>query len=113
MSVIHMGMRAYAAVSAKTTTNQQVADAFHLVISRLEVARDSGPMERSRALADNRRFWADVSDLLSDPRSWLPKETRAGIVSIGPTVQREINSVTPDFDLLITINKQIASGLAG
>lgn len=113
MSGMNMGFRTYAAASTNRTTIRQVADALHLVISRLQAARDSGPVERLRALADNRRFWVAVSDILHDPTNWLPQETRAGMISVMQSVQQEMDSDRPDFDLLITINRRIAAGLGG
>jgi flagellar biosynthesis regulator FlaF len=49
---------------------------------------------------------------LRDARNTLPPETRAGLVSIGLSVQREMDSDEPNFDFLITINKNIADGLS-
>jgi flagellar biosynthesis activator protein FlaF len=43
----------------------------------------------------------------------LPPETRAGILSIGRCVQREMDADEPSFDFLISINKNIADGLSG
>ena len=108
-----LASRAYAAASVNKTTRQQEADVFRLVIGRLQAARNAGPIERVRALADNRRLWTLVSDLLRDSSNSLPPETRAGMVSIGLTVQREMDADEPNFDFLITINKHIADGLSG
>jgi flagellar protein FlaF len=113
MPSLNLASRAYATASVNKTTRQQEADIFRLVVSRLQAARQSGPIDRVRALADNRRLWTTVSDLLRDPTNPLPPETRAGLVSIGLTVQREMDSDDPNFDFLITINKNIAEGLSG
>jgi flagellar protein FlaF len=107
-----LASRAYAAASVNKTTRQQEADVFRLVIARLQAARLAGPIERVRALADNRRLWTTVADLLRDSNNTLPTETRAGVVSIGLAVQREMDSDDPNFDFLITINKHIADGLS-
>ena len=113
MPNLQLASRAYAAASVNRTTRQQEADIFRLVIARMQAARESGPMARVRALADNRRLWMAVSDLLRDGDNPLPRETRAGLISIGVTVQREMDSEEPSFDFLITINKHIAEGLSG
>jgi flagellar biosynthesis activator protein FlaF len=113
MPSLKMASRAYAAASVNRTTRQQEADVFRLVSARLQAARHSEPMARVRALADNRRLWSTVSDLVRDDTNPLPPETRAGIASIGLTVQREMDSDEPNFDFLITINKHIADGLSG
>jgi len=109
---LHSASRAYATASVNRTTRQQEADIFRLVVARLQAARQSGAIARVRALADNRRLWTTVSDLVRDTGNPLPPGTRAGLVSIGLTVQREMDADEPDFDFLITINKQIAEGLS-
>lgn len=113
MSNLHTASRAYAASSATMTPRQQEADVFRLVIGRLQGARHAGPIARVRALADNRRLWMTVADLARDPSNPLPPETRSGLVSLGMSVQREMDSDEPDFDFLISVNKQIAEGLSG
>lgn len=113
MPNLNLASRAYAVASVNRTIRQQEADIFQLVIARLQAARQSGPIARIRALADNRRLWTTVSDLVRDGNNPLPPATRAGLVSIGLTVQREMDSEEPNFDFLITINKHIAEGLSG
>jgi flagellar biosynthesis regulator FlaF len=113
MSSSNLASRAYAAASVNKTTREQEADVFRLVTARLQAARQAGAMERVRALADNRRLWMAVADLARDPANPLPEETRAGIISIGLSVQRELDADEPSFDFLITINKQMAEGLSG
>jgi flagellar biosynthesis regulator FlaF len=113
MPNVHLASRAYASALVNRTVRQQEADIFRLVIARLQAARQSSAIDRVRALADNRRLWTTVSDLLRDGDNPLPPETRAGLISIGFTVQREMDSDEPNFDFLITINKQIAEGLSG
>jgi flagellar biosynthesis activator protein FlaF len=113
MPNVNLAARAYAAASANRTTREQEADLFRLVIARMQRARQSGPTARVRALADNRRLWMAVADLVRDDRNPLPRETRAGLLSIGRCVQREIDSAEPSFDFLISINKNIADGLSG
>ncbi len=109
----NVATRAYAAASANRTARQQEADVFRHVIAKLQAARLAEPIVRVRALADNRRLWSIVSDLLRDDTNSLPPETRAGIVSIGRTVHREMETDEPNFDFLIAINKNIADGLSG
>ena len=113
MSNVHTASRAYAAASFNMTPRQQEADVFRLVIGRLQGARQAGPIARVRALADNRRLWMAVADLARDPSNSLPPETRSGLVSLGISVQREMDSEEPDFDFLITVNRHIAEGLSG
>lgn len=110
---LNLASRAYAVASVNKTAREQEADIFRLVIARLLAARQAGPIARVRALADNRRLWTTVTDLVRDARNPLPPETRAGIISIGLTVQREMDAGEPNFDFLIAINKNIADGLSG
>lgn len=86
---------------------------FRRATGALKVARHAGPIPRVRAIADNRRLWLTVSDLMRDPASLLPPDLRASIISLSLTVQREMDRDAPDFDFLIEINEHIAAGLAG
>ena len=104
--------RAYGAASVHRTVRQQEADVFRLTIARLRSAREEGPIPRIRALADNRRLWMAVADLMRDTGNSLPPALRASIISVGLAVQREMDREEPDFDFLITINKHIADGLS-
>ena len=112
MSSTNAASRAYAAASANRTVRQQESDVFRLTIARLQAARRDGPLAEVRALADNRRLWMAVSDLMRDSENGLPAELRASIISVGLAVQREMDRDNPDYDFLISVNKNIADGLA-
>ena len=58
-------------------------------------ARSAGPIPRVRALADNRRLWMTVLDLMRDPANALPEPLRASIISVGLAVQREMDAKRP------------------
>jgi flagellar biosynthesis activator protein FlaF len=113
MPSMNTASRAYAAASVAKSIREQEADVFRTVIARLQSARQADAVARVRALADNRRLWTMVTDLVRDPANVLPPETRAGIISLSLTVQREMDAEEPNFDFLITINKHIAEGLCG
>lgn len=113
MPSLNMASRAYAAASVNKTIREQEADVFRQVIARLQAARGSVPVARVRALADNRRLWMAVADLVRDRDNPLPPETRAGLISISHSVQRAMDADEPNFDFLIAINKHIAEGLSG
>jgi flagellar biosynthesis regulator FlaF len=68
---------------------------------------------RARALADNRRLWLTVTDLMRDPSCTLAMPLRGAIISVSLTVQREMDREVPDFGFLVAINENIAAGLAG
>ncbi len=113
MQSITQAARAYQAASDRRSQRVQEADVFRRAIGVLKAARDAGPVQRVRALSDNRRLWMAVTDLMRDPDNSLPITLRASILSVGLTVQRDMDSEQPDFDFLIEINENIAAGLSG
>ncbi len=106
-------IQAYRATSRLRSQREQEADVFRTATAALKAARAGGPMQRVRALADNRRLWITVNDLMCDPGNALPEQLRASILSVGLTVGREMDRDDPNFDFLISINEQITAGLAG
>lgn len=113
MQMTSYAARAYQASSGHRSLREQEADVFRRVNGALRVTRDAGEMARTRALADNRRLWGTVMDLMRDPANALPEPLRAQIVSIGLVVQRNMDGANPDWDFLIAINEQIVAGLSG
>ncbi len=112
MQTVTQAARAYQAGATHRSQREQEADVFRRTIGALKSARDAGPIPRLRALADNRRLWLTVTDLMHDPASELPMDLRASIVSVGLAVQREMDRDQPNFDFLIEINRTIAEGLS-
>jgi flagellar biosynthesis activator protein FlaF len=104
--------RAYGAATNHRSARDQEADVFRRTIGALRLARQAEPVSRTRAIADNRRLWLAVTDLMRDPRNALPDELRASLVSVGLAVQREMDRAAPNFDFLISINEHIAEGLS-
>jgi len=113
MQSMTQATRAYESASVFRYQREQEADVFRRVIGALRAARNAGPVARVRALADNRRLWMAVTDLMRDPDSTLATPLRAGIISVGLSVQREMDQDSPDFDFLISINENIVAGLSG
>jgi flagellar biosynthesis regulator FlaF len=105
--------RAYQAGAAHRSVREQEADVFRRAIGALRAARAADAISQARALADNRRLWMMVVDLVRDPANRLPVELRAAIASVGLAVQREMDNERPDFDFLIAVNENIAAGLGG
>jgi flagellar protein FlaF len=70
-------------------------------------------MEQVKALADNSRLWMMVGNLLRDPANALPEALRASVISVGQTLQREMQQAEPDFAFLIAVNEDITAGLSG
>jgi flagellar biosynthesis regulator FlaF len=107
-------IQAYRAASRYRSQRDQEADVFRQATVALKRVRDNAPrIQQIRALADNRRLWMTVTDLMRDPGNSLPEPLRASIISVGLSVQREMDREKPDFDFLIGINENIAAGLAG
>lgn len=113
MQTMTRAAQAYQAASAHRNLREQEADIIRQTIGALRSARTQGLIPQVRALADNRRLWTVVIDLVRDPTNALPEPLRAAIISVGLTVQREMDKENPDFEFLIGVNENIAAGLAG
>lgn len=113
MSAPTFAARAYRASSAHRSLREQEADVFRHALGALQAARNAGSMVQTRALADNRRLWGTVIDLMRDPDNRLPAALRAQIVSLGLAVQRDMDSEAPDWGFLIQINEHMVASLAG
>ncbi len=113
MQYTKQAAQAYKTALQYRSQRQQEADVFYHAIAALRAAKGAGTLQQVRALADNRRLWMMVSDLLRDPANALPDPLKALILSVGATVQREMDQDTLDLDFLISINENIAAGLAG
>ncbi len=104
---------AYQVSAGHRDLREQEADVFSRAVGALKAARGDSTLLRVRALADNRRLWEAVIDLVRDPANALPQTLRASIVSVGLAVQREMDQPQPDLDFLIAINESMAAGLSG
>ena len=95
----------------------QERQAMDRVIDMLRAARDRGPGTREviEALYYLRRLWAIFIDDLKNPDNELPEQMRAGIISIGIWMNKEIDRVragqTADLTPMIEINQIIRDGL--
>ena len=91
--------------------------AMDRVIGMLRAAQEKGPLSRERvdALFYLRRLWMIFLDDLKDPNNELPDPLRAGIISIGVWMMKEIDRVrarlTDDLGPMIEINEIIRDGL--
>ena len=112
MSNMTKATNAYQRATTHSSQRAQEADVFRRATGALKSARERGTIPRVHAIADNRRLWLTVTDLMRDPRNALPEDLRASIVSVGIAVQREMDRDSPNFDFLISINENIAAGLA-
>jgi flagellar protein FlaF len=104
---------AYGASASLRPARAQEADVFRQAAAKLNTARKGAGIEQIRALADNRRIWMTVMDLMRNPANALPTELRASIISLGMAVTRETETEAPDFAFLISVNQNMAAGLDG
>lgn len=111
--MMNQAVRAYETAAMHRSQREQEADVFRRAIGALKAARNGNALQRVRALADNRRLWMTVHDLMRDPDNSLAPDLRASIVSVGMTVQREMDRDSPDFGFLIAINENFVAGLSG
>ncbi|HKN28369.1 MAG TPA: flagellar biosynthesis regulator FlaF [Roseiarcus sp.] len=91
--------------------------AMDRVIGMLRAAQEKEPLSRERveALFYLRRLRTIFIDDLKDPGNELPDQLRAGIISIGIWMMKEIDRVrmrlTDDLAPMIEINEIIRDGL--
>lgn len=112
MTVANM-VRAYGAARAARDPREQEAEVIRRVTFGLRAALDDDGPARVRAVADNRRLWLAMESALLHPSNQLPPPVRAGLVSLGRAVQREMDGPAPDIAFLIEVNEQVATGLLG
>ena len=102
---------------SRRTMRARERQAMDQVIAMLRAAQERGPQSRERieALFYLRRLWAIFINDLNDPNNELPEQLRAGIISIGIWMMREIDRVrggaTDDLTPMIEINALIRDGL--
>jgi len=104
--------KAYEAATSQRSWREQEADIFRRTSGVLREAVQASRLQKVRALADNRRLWMAVTDLVLDTNNKLPEPLRAGIASLGRSVQREMDLPSPNFEFLATVNDHLAAGLA-
>ena len=104
-------------VDSHQTLRAREQAAMDRVIGMLRAAQEKGPESRELidALFYLRRLWMIFIDDLNDPNNELPAQLRAGIISIGVWMMKEIDrvrgGVTSDLTPMIEINVLIRNGL--
>ena len=102
---------------SRQTMRARERQAMDRVIAMLRAAQEEGPLSRERveALFYLRRLWTIFLDDLKDPNNELPEQLRAGIISIGIWMMKEIDRArgrqTDDLTPMIEINEIIRDGL--
>jgi flagellar protein FlaF len=91
--------------------------AMDRAIQLLREARDKGPGTREvvEALFYLRRLWSIFLNDLNNPDNELPQQLRAGLISIGIWINKEIERIrtgqAKDLTPMIEINEIIRNGL--
>jgi flagellar biosynthesis regulator FlaF len=93
------------------TPKQMEAEVFGRAARSIRNADSNGPLGIARAVADNRRLWVAVRDLVIDPQNALPRELRARIAGVARAVIRECDAEAPDLDFIAETNDQFAAAL--
>jgi flagellar biosynthesis activator protein FlaF len=102
---------------SRQTMRARERQAMDRVIAMLRTAQEKGPGSRERveALFYLRRLWTIFLNDLNDPNNELPEQLRAGIISIGIWMMKEIDRVrggaSDDLTPMIEINVLIRDGL--
>jgi len=102
---------------SRQTMRARERQAMDRVIAMLRAAQEKGAQSRERveALFYLRRLWMIFLNDLRDPNNELPDQLRAGIISIGIWMNKEIDRVqgglTSDLTPMIEINELIRDGL--
>jgi flagellar biosynthesis activator protein FlaF len=102
---------------SRQTMRARERQAMDRVVEMLRTAQEKGPGSRERveALFYLRRLWTIFLNDLNDPNNELPEQLRAGIISIGIWMMKEIERVrggaATDLTPMIQINELIRDGL--
>ena len=102
---------------SRQTMRARERAAMDRVIGMLRAAQEKGPQSRELidALYYLGRLWTIFIDDLKDPGNELPEQLRAGIISIGIWMMKEIERArthaTDDLMPMIEINELIRDGL--
>ncbi|MFN8981200.1 MAG: flagellar biosynthesis regulator FlaF [Alphaproteobacteria bacterium] len=108
-----LATRRYGTTQQFRSPRSQEADVFRRVNHGLKAALYADRIERSRAVADNRRLWMAMDAAMLHPANQLPEALKGSILSLGRLIQREMNLETPDIAFLIEMNDQMIAGLSG
>jgi flagellar biosynthesis regulator FlaF len=101
-----------AAYRRSLTPKQMEAEVFSRATRAIRAAEaDGGPLSVARALADNRRLWDAVHDVVIDPQNALPAALRAQIAAVALAVARECEAEAPDLGFVAEMNEQFAAAL--
>jgi flagellar biosynthesis regulator FlaF len=111
MSTETLNAQRAAAYRRRLTSKQLEAEVFAHANRSIKLAETGSAIDRTRAIADNRRLWSAVHASVIDPTNALPTALRSQIAGVALTVVRECEAREPDLGFVAGINEQFASGL--
>lgn len=109
--VLPAANRGAAAYRRQLTPKQMEAEVFARCTRVLRAAETGNPLDRARAVADNRRLWDAVQASVADPANALPQALRASLAQLARSVVRECDAEEPDLGFIAEVNEQTAAGL--
>jgi len=121
---MHHGAAAYASTAKVTSTaspRDLEASLLLKAAARLQAVKDNWEKARgdlSPALAYNRKLWTILSTSATKPENPLPLPIKNNIANLGlfifqRTIDIEIEPAPEKLSILVSINSNIAAGLAG
>jgi flagellar protein FlaF len=121
---MHHGAAAYASTARVTATaspRELEASLLLKAAAKIQSVKDQWPQksgELGAALAYNRKLWTILSTSATKPENPLPLAIKNNIANLGlfifqRTVDIEIEPAPEKLGILVTINSNIAAGLAG
>ncbi len=121
---MHHGAAAYASTAKVTSTaspRDLEASLLLKAAARLQSVKDNWEQARnelSPALAYNRKLWTILSTSATKPENPLPLPIKNNIANLGlfifqRTIDIEIEPAPEKLTILVSINSNIAAGLAG
>jgi flagellar protein FlaF len=121
---MHHGAAAYASTAKVTATaspRELEASLLLKAAAKIQSVKDQWPQkagELGAALAYNRKLWTILSTSATRPENPLPLPIKNNIANLGlfifqRTVDIEIEPAPEKLGILVSINSNIAAGLAG
>jgi flagellar biosynthesis regulator FlaF len=95
----------------RLTAKQLEAEVFARATRAIRIAEGGAALDRTRAVADNRRLWSAVHSVVVDPDNALPVELRSRIAGVALAMMRECDGAEPDLAILAAVNDEFAAGL--
>lgn len=112
-----MSVQTYVQAQNVTETSRQTEYRLFAQVTRALMSAQTGEKaELRKALDWNRRMWIVLEMSCASDDNELPKETRAGIISLAIWVNKHTTKVLNgegDVQAIIQVNRAIMDGLAG